>query len=52
MEKDMCTFFIFGLSAIRPRDALRPRLVWTYPKNACCQYIGCIRDFCREDVAI
>ena len=23
-------FFIFGLSAIRPRDAVRPRPVWTY----------------------
>ena len=29
-EKDMCIFFIFGLSALRPRDAVRPRLVWTY----------------------
>ena len=34
-EKDMCTFFIFGLSAIRPRDAVRPRpikrtLILTY----------------------
>ena len=26
-EKDMCTFFIFRLSAIRPRDAVRPRPV-------------------------
>ena len=26
----MCTFFIFGLSAIHPRDAVRPRPVRTY----------------------
>ena len=26
-EKNMCTIFIFGLSAIRPRDAVRPRPV-------------------------
>ena len=36
-KKDMCTFFVFGLSAIRPRDAVRPRPVWTYLKSA---------DFC------
>ena len=26
-EKDMCTVFIFGLCAIRPRDAVRVRPV-------------------------
>ena len=29
-EKNMCTIFIFGLSALRPRNAVRPRPVWTY----------------------
>ena len=29
-EKDMCTFFIFDLPALRPRYAVRPRPVWTY----------------------
>ena len=34
LEIDMCTFFVFGLSAIRPRDAVRPRPVWAYFKAA------------------
>ena len=29
-KKDLCTFFIFGLSTIRPRDAVRQHRVWTY----------------------
>ena len=29
-EKDMCIFFIFGLSPIRPRDAICPGPVWSY----------------------